>query len=282
MVFYLIRYAEIALKGKNRSLFEDNLICSIKKCLLKQGATGAVRKLSGRLLLEANHEVLLKPVFGMVSYSQCKVIPSDYDSLAENVLSLTKGFEKTTRFRISARRLTKDHPLSSNELNKRLGALVVENSGLKVDLEHFYLDVGLEIAGREAFLFTKTISCFGGLPSGVEGRVLALVDSDAAVLAALLLAKRGCEVVCVKSQDYSLSVAQEHLISAFLDGKPRDFPSSGLDSLAKEECCVALVVSDALSSLKDYDFKGLILRPLVAFSDDEIASELEKYKSAAG
>jgi adenylyl- and sulfurtransferase ThiI len=280
MVFYLIRYAEIALKGKNRSFFENQLIQNIKACLSKRGAFGTIRKLPGRLLLEANQEVDLRVVFGIVSYSLCKVVPSNYDSLAENTLSLTKGFEKTDRFRISARRLTKDHPLSSNELNKRLGALVVENYGLKVDLEHFNLDIGLEIAGKEAFFFTKTISCFGGLPSGVEGRVLALIDSDAAVLAALLLAKRGCEVVCVKSQNYSLSTGQESLMNAFLGEKPRGFPFSGLDSLSREERCVALVVSDTLSSLKDYDFDGLILRPLVAFSDEEILLELEKYKSA--
>lgn len=280
MVFYLIRYAEIALKGKNRSFFENRLIKNIKACLSRQSVLGTIRKLPGRLLLMVDREVDLRVIFGIVSYSLCDAVPSSYDSLAEKTLFLTEGFEKTTSFRISARRLTKDHPLSSGELNKRLGALVVENHGLKVDLEHFNLDIGLEIAGKEAFFFTKTISCFGGLPSGVEGKVLALMDSDAAVLAALLLAKRGCEVICVKQSDYEISSNQESLISSFLNGKIRDFPFASLDLSAVEERCVALVVSDTLSSLKDYDFDGLILRPLVTFSDDEILSELEKYKSA--
>jgi len=56
------------------------------------------------------------------------MVSSEYDSLAEKTLSLTDGFEKTSRFRISARRLTKDYSLSSI---RGLGLLLSRITGLK-------------------------------------------------------------------------------------------------------------------------------------------------------
>ena len=69
---FLIKYAEIGTKGKNRYLFEDALIKQIKNALKKVDGSFAASKESGRIYLQAQgaydyDEVVeaLKRVFGI-------------------------------------------------------------------------------------------------------------------------------------------------------------------------------------------------------------------------
>src|SRR4030042_1485618 len=283
-MIYLIRYSEIALKGKNRKDFENQLIKNIKAFLKAKGLKAEIKSLPGRLLLEAEQEANVKPVFGISSYSPCTKIKADLKTLCSEALKLAKNHSKTTRFRISARRSTKSFPLSSLELNSKMGAFIVEKAGLKVDLENPDLDIGIEIIGKEAFVFEKTIDCFGGLPVGVEGKALVLIDEKApnpSFLAALLMMRRGCaiEIAGLSSLNYSLIQTYSPRLLAF----HRIKKLSDLKELADKLDCKAVVVDETLQTLKDearpYPLNTMILRPLIVFSDEEINNELEKYKA---
>ena len=49
---FLIKYAEIAIKGKNRYLFEDALVGRIQQALKKAEGEFAVRKEQGRIYVD--------------------------------------------------------------------------------------------------------------------------------------------------------------------------------------------------------------------------------------
>ena len=279
MSTYLIRYAEIALKGKNRKEFEQKLVSNIKKILRPEDST--VKRLQGRMLAEADEQLDFSRVFGISSYSPCLQTKAELEIIFSEALKLAKAYTKTSTFRISAHRLTKEFPLSSMELNNKLGTYIIEKAGLKVQLENPTLDLGIEIIGNEAFLFDKTIACYGGLPVGIEGKVLALVSDEKSLLAALLALKRGCciEVASLPDhagQDYSLlqMFSPNKLVLHNINNL------SQAQELAHKLECKALIVNDTLNELKECPSFLIIpvLRPLIAFSDSEIKKELEKYK----
>jgi len=273
----LVRYAEIALKGKNRSEFEKKLVQNIKASLKFTGVRAKIKRIPGRLLLEAEQEPNLRKVFGIVSYSPCIRVEVKIEVLCAEALKLAEKQEKTNTFRITAKRLTKELSFSSQELNKQIGAFIVEKKGWKVALDKPELDIGIEIIGDEAFLFTKTISCFGGLPVGVEGKVLALVSDEKSFLATLLMMRRGCAVEIVSLSNVNYSLLQAFYPHKLVLHKIKKIPE--LDDLAKKLKCIALIVPDTLSDFKEHPMNISVLRPLIAFSEEEIRNEIEKYKN---
>jgi thiamine biosynthesis protein ThiI len=239
--------------------------------------------LQGRLLLEVEREVDLRKVFGIVSYSPCSETRAELESMCLEALELAITLKKTSTFRISTKRITKEIPLSSVELNHKIGEFIVKKTGLKVDLSNPVLDIGIEIIGEKAFVFDKTITCFGGLPVSIEGKVLTLLSDESSLLAALLMMKRGCaiEAVLLKGDDFDNNMS---LLQKFSPQKlvlHRVGNISELRELANKLNCKALVVNDTLTRLKEYcsDSEIIILRPLIAFSEEEIRAEAEKYQS---
>ena len=70
---FLIKYAEIALKGKNRYMFEDALVAQIRHALKRLDGEFLVTKESGRVYVSCDGDFdynetveALKKVFGIV------------------------------------------------------------------------------------------------------------------------------------------------------------------------------------------------------------------------
>ncbi|KGQ21632.2 tRNA uracil 4-sulfurtransferase ThiI [Thermus filiformis] len=200
MEVFLIRYGEIALKGKNRAYFEEALAGRLRRALAPWG--GRVRRGVGRFFAEAPDlpEVrrALARVFGVASYSPALRLPLEMPAIQEAVLRLAE--EEVAKggrtFRVQARRAEKRFPLTSEELNRRLGALVLERfPGLKVDLEAPDFTLFLEVRLEGAYLYTQKLPGPGGLPVGVTGRALALLSGGIdSPVAAWMGMKRGLTV----------------------------------------------------------------------------------------
>ena len=197
---FLIRYGEIALKGKNRAHFEKALEARLRQALAPWG--GRVRRGVGRFFAEAPdllevHRALSR-VFGVVSYSPALKVPLEMAAIEEATLRLAQ--EEVARgersFRVQARRAEKRFPLTSEALNRRLGALILERfPGLKVDLEAPGFTLFLEVRPEGAYLYTQKIPGPGGLPVGVTGRGLALLSGGIdSPVAAWMGMKRGLSV----------------------------------------------------------------------------------------
>ncbi|MGB7292022.1 MAG: tRNA uracil 4-sulfurtransferase ThiI [Thermodesulfobacteriota bacterium] len=187
----LIHYGELALKGKNRHLFENKLIENIKRV-----GPGRVIRLHGRIVVESEDIEPLKCIFGISWMANAYRAKKDLDSIKDTVLS--KVVEKATpdigTFGVVVNRADKGFPTSSLEVADVLGQEITNNLNLKVNLKKPDLPVYIEISDQ-VFVFFEKIEGLKGLPVGVSGRVLCLhsggIDSP---VAAYLMMKRGCEV----------------------------------------------------------------------------------------
>lgn len=91
---FLIKYAEIAIKGKNRYLFEDALVSQMNHALKKVDGTFRIRKEQGRIYIEMDGEYdydeaveALKCVFGIVGICPVVILEDEgFDKLAEEVI----------------------------------------------------------------------------------------------------------------------------------------------------------------------------------------------------
>ena len=119
---FLIKYAEIAIKGKNRYLFEDALVSQINHALKKVDGEFKVRKEQGRIYVDILSEydfdevtAALKCVFGIVGICPVVLLEDEgFDKLAEDVIAyIDKVYpNKNFTFKVNAHlHLFPDMPL---------------------------------------------------------------------------------------------------------------------------------------------------------------------------
>lgn len=283
----LVRYGEIALKGKNRVNFERKLIENIRNSSDK---IRDIKKTSGRIILYPSSEKYtseligsLKKVFGIVSVSTGKEIEIDLDAIKEEAFEQSKKIDYDN-FRVTVQR-TQKRLKPSPELEREIGAFIVEKTCKKVRLKEPELEIFVDIADK-AYIFTKKVKCLGGLPIGIEGNVGLLVENNNSILAGFLMMKRGCYV-----HPFMLDAKDEKIA-----GKLETYGSrkailaisiDELDRLLERNRCKALVTGTTLKGLEGINDKGInlisgltILMPLVGFSDDEISDMLKDYSLA--
>lgn len=89
----LVKYGEIALKGLNKSTFEDMLQKNIKRRLKKLGTFGFYRRQSTIYITPPEEadidEVInrLQKIFGISAIQRCAVFPKDFSVIAEHAPS---------------------------------------------------------------------------------------------------------------------------------------------------------------------------------------------------
>ncbi|KYC54064.1 MAG: thiamine biosynthesis protein ThiI [Candidatus Methanofastidiosum methylothiophilum] len=195
----LVRYGEIALKSdQTRKWWNKILLDNMKECLDKNNIPySSIEVLLGRFIvytdssLEASNA--LKNVFGIKSLSPALKMEANYEAIKEKALELSKNRGK--KFRVSARRITKEFSMTSNDVNETLGAYIKDQLDLEVSLLKYDFEIGIEFLEGYAYLFTERIEAFGGLPLGVQGEAICLVSSGIdSPVAAWLMMKRGCKV----------------------------------------------------------------------------------------
>lgn len=191
---YLVRYSEIFLKSEPvRRRWENALIANIREVLPEC----RVRRERGRIWLEgAVDPEKLKKVFGVVSFSDCK-----YCTL-ENLNSFSLdfcdeiGIDKSRTFAVRVKRVGV-HDFTSQQKAAELGDLILNKfKYLKVDLESPEKKIFVEIRNEDCYLFDAVVKGVGGIPLGVEGKLVALfsggIDSP---VAAWFMMKRGCKII---------------------------------------------------------------------------------------
>ncbi len=257
----LIRYAEIGTKGRNRGEFENKLVENIKDCLVKNNINAEISKIRGRIFIHYDKNIpQLANVFGIHSFSLAEEAEADLDEIKNKAFSMLKN-KRFSTFRISTQRIEKKIA-PSNEISASVGKFIIEKLNKKVDLHNFDIELNIEIADN-AYLFTEKQKAVGGLPLGIEGSVNVLVSDESSLLAAFLVMKRGCSVNLIAFEKKNIDLLKKYAYGQDINLKivkeiPKDLP---------------LVVNDDLENLKDYDV-DLVLRPLVAFSSNEVKKML--------
>ena len=199
----LVHYHELGLKRGNRPLFLRHLARNLRRAISDLGPA-SLRQVSGRLLLELDEHPdpaavrdRVRRVCGVASAALAYRVVSTVEAMQAAVAELVES-RRFTSFRISARRAFKTYPLTSVELNRQLGAFVLERVATKVDLRQPELEIHVEVMPAETFVYVDPEPGPGGLPVGASGTVAALLSGGIdSPVAAWRMMKRGCRVVFV-------------------------------------------------------------------------------------
>src|SRR4029453_18217428 len=222
----VVHYKELALKGRNRPWFIQQLVRNIKTALTGLGVT-SVRALVGRIDIElaplsngglkerrrAWEEVRtrLSRVFGIANFSFAGRAPHDFEALAAAILA-DLGTRQPASFRGRARRADKRLPFSSPQVEREVGGLIKKATGWRVDLDAAELTIHLEMLADHAFYYFGKEPGAGGLPTGTGGRVACLLSGGIdSPVAAYRMMRRGCSVLLIHFHSYPIlsSVSQE-------------------------------------------------------------------------
>ena len=185
---FLIKYAEIGVKGKNRYIFEEALVQQIKYAVRRCEGEFKVSRTQGRIYVEALTEFdfdevvdNLKKVFGISGI--CPVVyveDKGFDALGEEIVRyIGEVYPETEKsFKVNARRARKNYPLTSMEINGKAGEILLDAyPKMKVDVHK--PDILLHIEIREKiYIYSETIPGPGGMPVGTGGKAMLLLSGE--------------------------------------------------------------------------------------------------------
>ena len=190
-----------------RKYYEKRLARNLKQTLKHYNVPyrELVRR-HGRFYLKTSSAVeaadKLARVFGISSVSPAVETSSKLEDVLEKSLFLAaKTLAKGNSFAVICKRVG-DQEYSSSDIRKLLGQRVLdefgEKLGLRVDLGNPDVILGVEVRDKEAFVYSQTVEAVGGMPLGVQPKLVGLFSGgiDSAV-GCWLVMKRGCPVVFV-------------------------------------------------------------------------------------
>lgn len=200
----LIKYGEIHLKGLNRPFFERRLRQNLQAAANAVGPCevdlrddrfyirGYDPALETRLLRAAGR------VFGIVSCCPAVRVEKDLDQIRAAVVAQAQAAPQGT-FKIVPRRSDKKFPVDSMALARMAGDWVLQAvPGLKVDVTAPDTQIHLEIRRDGAYVYSREIPAFGGMPTGTSGRAALLLSGGIdSPVAGWLMMKRGVELIAI-------------------------------------------------------------------------------------
>ena len=153
---FLIKYAEIAVKGKNRYIFEDALIHRMRQVLKTVDGEFAVSKTQGRVYVDCKSDydydeviAALQTVFGINAICPVVKIENEgFEKLTEAVLRYVDDEypDKNRTFKVFARRADKSFPVRSTQMNEELGASILDAfPEMKVDVHKPEIELYVEV-----------------------------------------------------------------------------------------------------------------------------------------
>ena len=205
---FLIKYAEIGVKGKNRFMFEDALVTQIRHALKDIDGDFMVVKESGRIYATAESEYdfdeaaqTLKRIFGIAAI--CPMVQVDdngYEDLKKQVLTYVDEVyeDKNFTFKVNARRGNKKYPVNSDQINRDLGEVILDAfPETKVDVHHPEVMLHVEVRNR-INIYSIVIPGPGCMPVGTNGKAMLLLSGGIdSPVAGYMISKRGVKIDAV-------------------------------------------------------------------------------------
>ncbi len=231
----LIRYGEIGLKGQNRTFFEDALLRNIERVL--QNVTSSkesirVRKSQGRLFVTGvtlnNERDLIRAISkvpGVVGVSPAVSVENDIDLIIHAAVCLMQEAVDGTvemknavpvradvnptmpTFRVSTKRPNKNFPMTSPDVNQKIGNAILQNMPkLSVDLHNPDIVLHIEIRDKRTYLYAYEAKGPGGLPIGVSGKGTVLLSGGIdSPVSAYMAMKRGVDICALHFWSYPIT-----------------------------------------------------------------------------
>lgn len=292
----IIRYGEIALKGKEtRKYFENCLITNIKNVLILKNISAIVKKERGRIYLYTNQIKesinFLKRIFGIVTISPAIRTDSNIDSISDLAIKIVKRkINKKTSFAIRATR-TGNHDYTSQDVAIKVGDAIVKDTKAPVNLSNPDFELGVEIREQNSYIFIEKIRGTGGMPLGSQGEVLSIIDGVESILASWYLMRRGCKSIFLKTKKLDNEIINSFMDKWFIKSDIFEINSDNnlyeqINKIAEEKDCEAVVTSHSIFINQDKTIKDLkkikknlvlpILTPLIAMDQNEINNKCKE------
>ncbi len=198
---FLIKYAEIGLKGNNRYIFENALRDRIKEALNRLG-NYEVSKEQGRIFVECPEEYdyeetvsALQKVFGISSICPVAVIESsEWEALTKGVGDYVEAMypDRKFTFKVEAKRADKNYALTSPEICIEMGAYLLKRfPEMKVDVHEPSVRITVEVRSK-SYVYSIIIPGLGGMPVGSNGKAMLLLSGGIdSPVAGYMISKRG-------------------------------------------------------------------------------------------
>lgn len=197
----LIKNGELALKGLNRSTFEDILIKNIRKRIKplgefeyrKEQSTVAVVPMEDYIDMDEVSDRISR-VFGIAAYSRALQVEKDMDVILKNAPEyLAEQLKNAKTFKVEGKRSDKKFPLKSPEISAEVGGAILSAfPHLRVDVKNPEILVTIEIREKFAFIRGNQTKGAGGMPTGTAGKSSILISGGIdSPVAAYMMAKRG-------------------------------------------------------------------------------------------
>ena len=221
----LLKFGELALKGRNRPLFVNALERNLRRLTSDLGPLD-VRHRGGVLIVTGDmpEDALVERCLALPGVSVVQpALRCERDAAAgaDAAVALLRGRPGRT-FAIRSRRRDKRFPLRSIELSRVIGDAVRVRRGLDVDLSNPDLEVFVEMDHKELLVSRERLRGAGGLPVGSSGRALVLLSGGLdSPVAAYRMMKRGlrCDFVHFSGRPFTgpESVYKAYALAGRLD-----------------------------------------------------------------
>lgn len=200
----LVKNGEIALKGLNKSSFEDMLCKNIRWRLKTIGKFDIKRSQSIIYITPLDADIDLddvceqmKKIFGIAAFSRALVTEKNLEVIKRDAVEYLKDvlpFTKT--FKVCAKRADKTFLYKSPDIQQELGGTLLDAyPSLKVDVHNPEVSVTVEIREESAYIHAKVIQGAGGMPVGSSGEGLLLVSGGIdSPVAGYMMARRGMKI----------------------------------------------------------------------------------------
>ncbi len=205
---FIVHYAEIGLKGKNRVFFEKRLAANIKKSLHGTGYA-RVQRLHDRILIQLQPQSditkiqnRLRRVTGIAHFELAHLTEKEMPAIKEAALRQCAGKSIRT-LKVETRRSDKTFALTSPEVSAEVGAYLIQNTGASADMRAPELLCRIQITQNAAYVYTDKIVGIGGFPVGVSGKVLVMLSGGIdSPVAAWRMMKRGAKAAFIHFYSY--------------------------------------------------------------------------------
>lgn len=201
---FLIKYAEIGVKGKNRFIFENALRDQIKYALKDVGNFHVIKE-QGRIFVECPEDYdyeetveAMSRVFGVSSI--CPVVQIDdceWEPLSKSVGDYVEKMygEKEFTFKVEAKRADKRYPITSPEICVKMGEYLLDRfPNMKVNVHNPEVRINVEIRTK-GYVYSLIIPGPGGMPVGTNGKAMLLLSGGIdSPVAGYMVAKRGVSI----------------------------------------------------------------------------------------
>ncbi len=205
---FVIHYAEVGLKGKNRVFFEKKLVRNIKLSLRGTGYA-EVKRLHDRIIVHLKQETdiaeiekRLRRVMGIAHFELVYRTEKEMSVIKDTALQLTESKVFET-LKVETKRSDKTFPLTSPEISGEVGGYLIQKTGAQADMRNPDLRLWIDISHNNAYIYTDKIQGTGGLPVGVSGKVLVMLSGGIdSPVAAWQMIKRGAKAIFIHFYSY--------------------------------------------------------------------------------